>query len=98
MTGREGHRRSGGFKGGSHALLQTAKGSRAGSGAEGPGVGVPKQGLQYMAGQKCQRKASHGQERSLVQKLSLGVGLDLGADECVCQQVTSTILEEKKRT
>ena len=98
MTGREGHRRSGGFKGGSQELLQTAKGSRAWSGAEGPGVGVPKQGLQYMAGQKCQRKASHGQERSLVQKLSLGVGLDLGADECVCQQVTSTILEEKKRT
>lgn len=98
MTGREGHRGSRGFKGGSQALLKTAKGSRAWSGAEGSGVGVPKQGLQYMARQKCRRKASRGQERSLVQKLSLGVGLDLGADEYVHRQVTSTILEGKKRT
>lgn len=32
----------------------------------------------------------------MVQKLSLGVGLDLGADEYVHQQVTSMFLEEKK--
>lgn len=32
----------------------------------------------------------------MVQKLSLGVGLDLGADEYVHQKVTSMFLEEKK--
>ena len=68
MTGRERQEGSGGFKGERQVLLQTAKGSRAWSGAEGSGVGVPKLGLRYVAGQKCQRKASGGQERSLVQK------------------------------
>lgn len=63
--------------------------------ADQPGLRDAEPGGSVDCGQKHQRQACGGWDGSLVQKLSFGEGLDLGADECAGQHTTSVFLEKK---
>lgn len=67
------------------------------SGAEGSGIGVPKLGLQYMAGKKLKKSISWPGEK-LGSEIKPWGYLDLGADEYVHQQADFHVLRGKEGT